>query len=60
MHRASTQDVQVQVVDRLATVCAGVGDDAEAIRKAFLFRNLRRNEHEVTQQRLVRCHGVRR
>lgn len=59
MHGASTEDVQVQVVDGLTAVGAGVGDDAEAAGEAFLLGDLCGNEHEMAEECLVRFDRVR-
>lgn len=50
LHYASTQDVDVDVVDRLASIRSIIDDDPVAFSQASLLSNLLRNYHQVAQQ----------
>lgn len=49
-HYASTQDVDVNVVDRLASIRSVIDDDPVAFSQASLLSTLLCNNHQVTQQ----------
>jgi hypothetical protein len=53
MHRSPAQQVNVKVVDGLATVVSGIDDGSKASRQALTVGNARRNQVEISQQILV-------
>ena len=53
MHRASTEQMQMQMADRLAAILAGIHHRAEAVAEPFLFRDLLRHCVQVSKQPLV-------
>jgi hypothetical protein len=56
-HRASAQQVQMQMRNRLAAVVAGIDDNAVTVFQPLLFRYLSCRHDEATEQRRVcgRC-----
>lgn len=49
-HAASTEDVDMDVVDRLTSVRSVIDDNPVAFRQARLLSTLLRNYHQVAQQ----------
>jgi hypothetical protein len=57
MHGASAEQVEMEVVDCLAAVVAGVDDDPIASIELMAAGEVGCDRQEVSEKRLVLCHG---